>query len=31
MQLPEDILSLAHFPKTVVLIEYEQNETTITL
>lgn len=28
MQLPEDILSLAHFPKTVVLIEYEQNETT---
>ena len=22
MQLPEDILSLAHYPKTVVLIEY---------
>ena len=26
-----DIITLAHFPKTVVLIEYEQNETTITL
>jgi len=23
MQLPEDILTLAHYPKTVVLIEYE--------
>ena len=23
MQLPEDILSLAHYPKTVVLVEYE--------
>lgn len=22
MQLPEDILSLAHYPKTVILIEY---------
>ncbi len=22
MQLPEDILSLAHYPKTVLLIEY---------
>ena len=23
MQLPEDILTLAHYPKTVVLVEYE--------
>ena len=23
MQLPEDILTLAHYPKTVILIEYE--------
>lgn len=23
MQLPEDILTLAHYPKTVVLTEYE--------
>ena len=23
MQLPEDILSLAHYPKTVILIEFE--------
>lgn len=23
MQLPEDILSLAHYPKTVILLEYE--------
>ena len=23
MQVPEDILTLAHYPKTVVLVEYE--------